>query len=290
MSIEVTALNYYPIKSCAGTAANELEVTETGFRYDRDWMVIDRNDAFMSQRKNPEMALIKPYIDGDNLHVKAPSMEELTVPIEVESGEVELCTVHKKNVFAQPVSSEANEWFSEYFKMAGARLVHVRSDFPRPITDRYRKPKATNKVGFADSFAFLLTSEVSLASLNLHLDEAIPMNRFRPNIVVNGPGLEPYDEDFWREVKIGGMRAFVVRACARCAVPDTEQTTGQRPDRPVTAALKESRHGFDSTDPDLPQGNFFGQNLNHILEPGLTIKVNDAVTVLRRSGERNIAP
>lgn len=297
MSIEVSGLSYYPIKSCAGISTDSLEVTETGFEYDRNWMVVDSYGNFMSQRKNPEMALIEPRILDSTLSVTAPHMEEFSFPINWFAGiePVVDVTVHKKPVKARSEGDEAAEWFSEFLK-TDAKLVTLVPGLPRQITDRYHKDNGSNQVGFADSFPFLMTSEASLAELNAHLTEPVAMNRFRPNIVVSGSDLEAYDEDFWREIRIGHMRAFVVRACDRCPVPDTNQTTGLRPDRPVTAALRETRHGTDPSDPKNPQGNFFGQNLNHVydskhpyyvFDEERIIELGDEIVIINRSDERN---
>lgn len=287
MSVEVSGINYYPIKSCAGTEANELEVTNTGFMHDRGWMVAGVDGVFMSQRKNPEMALISPVVVGDTLEVSAPAMDKLVLPIKSKTWGMEVVTVHKKPVSAESAGHEAASWFSEYLR-ADVHLVRANQDLPRFITDRYRQDGSANRVAFADSFAFLLTNEASLDELNTGLEVPVPMNRFRPNIVVRGAELGPFEEDYWREIRIGSMRAFVVRACARCAVPDTDQATGLRPNRPVTAALSATRHGVDMTDPEeMPKGNFFGQNLNHAYEAGQTIKVGDEVVVLDRSEKPN---
>lgn len=289
MSIEVSSLHYYPIKSCGGIEARVIEVVETGFKHDREWMLVDANNKFMSQRSHKEMALIQPFIEDGQLRVSAPDMEDLSVPINSATDESITAILHKLPVDGQIVSAESTEWFSDFFH-ADVRLVHSPPETPRQINYRYHKNDGTNRVGFADSFAFLLTSTVALDQLNTNLEESVPMNRFRPNIVVSDPdnNLEAYGEDYWREIKIGKLRAFVVRGCDRCPIPDTDQRTGERPDRPVTAALKQTRHGADATHPDQKEGNFFGQNLNHVFEPGQIIKVGDQVEILKRSTERNI--
>ena len=288
MSIEVTGLNYYPVKSCAGISAQELDVTETGFLYDREWMVVDGEGTFMSQRQNPEMVLIRPEIEVGWLKFEAPGMEDLAVPVYPPDNENLETKVHKASVGAISYGKDASDWLSEYLKTE-ARLVKTNPDQPREIIERYQREGASNCVGFADGFAFLLASEVSLEELNAHLPEPVPMNRFRPNIVIKGEDLEAYEEDYWPEVRIGNMWSFVVRASARCPIPDTDQSTGIRPeDRPVTAALRATRHGLDTTNLNQGRGNFFGQNLNHVFQEGITIKVGDEVEPLGVTTKRNI--
>ena len=111
------------------------------------------------------------------------------------------------------------------------------------------------------------------------------MNRFRPNIVVDGDGLAAYDEDHWIEVRIGAMTAFVVKACDRCAIPDVDQDTAST-GKAVRRALT-TRRGVNAHD-ETNTGVFFAQNLNHVPTPGLTIRVGDPVEVISRSAEPNV--
>jgi uncharacterized protein YcbX len=118
------------------------------------------------------------------------------------------------------------------------------------------------------------------------------MDRFRPNIVIDGTDLAPFEEDYWRELRIGDMEAFVVGACGRCPIPDTDQSTGYREVGmgEVTRILKSYRSGTDLVSPRLSKGHFFGQNVLHAVgfNPGDVIRVGDHVTVTQRASTRNI--
>jgi len=131
----------------------------------------------------------------------------------------------------------------------------------------------------------LLASEPSLASLHSHLDEPVPMNRFRPNIVVDGDDLPPYDEDHWTEIRIGTLAAYVVKGCDRCSIPDTDQRTAAV-GKAVRLALR-TRRGVNAHDP-TNKGVFFAQNLNHVYAPGTVIRLGDAVRVITRSATPNV--
>jgi uncharacterized protein len=131
----------------------------------------------------------------------------------------------------------------------------------------------------------LLASEPSLAQLNQELEEPVPMDRFRPNIVIDGPGLAPYAEDSWTRLQIGAMTDSVVKACDRCSIPDTDQRTGVV-GKAVRRALR-TRKGTNAHD-DSNTGVFFAQNLNHVHTPGLTIRLGDEVDVLARSLRPNV--
>ena len=156
---------------------------------------------------------------------------------------------------------------------------------PRGSSPPATSPAASNQVGFADGHSMLLAAEPSLARLNTEMDEPVPMNRFRPNVVVDGPALEPYDEDFWTEVQIGAMAAFVVKACDRCAIPDVDQDTAVT-GKAVRRALT-TRKGVNAHD-DANTGVFFAQNLAHAYAGGLTISVGDPVRIVGRSAKPNV--
>jgi uncharacterized protein YcbX len=105
----------------------------------------------------------------------------------------------------------------------------MSGDTVRPADPEYAP--AGTRVSFADGFPFLLISEESLADLNRRLADPLPMNRFRPNLVV--AGAEPYAEDGWDRIEIGGVRLRMVKPCARCVVTTTDQTTAQRGKEPL---------------------------------------------------------
>jgi uncharacterized protein len=290
-AIAVTGLNTYPVKSCAGVALEKSRVTPTGLELDRDFMVVDDDSDFVSQRKVPELALVVPMIGEASLTLSAPGMEDIDVPLQIERDDDRLvtATVHDKPVAGQIVREDLNEWFTEflprYKQNRRFRLLQVRDDVPRYIKERYRRPGASNQVGFADGSSMLLASEPSLAQLNTQMDAPVPMNRFRPNIVVDGEGLAAYDEDRWTQVRIGVLMAFVVKASDRCVTTDVDQQTAVT-GKAVRRALR-TRKGVNAYD-ETNTGVFFAQNLNHVYTPGVTISVGDSLEVLERRVEANV--
>jgi len=193
--ITVTGLHAYPVKSCAGVDLQQARVTPRGLEFDRDFMVVDDENDFVSQRKVPELALVVPTIGDGAITLTAPGMEAVQVPLELEAdaGALITATVHRRPMTGQVVREDLNDWFTTflppYKDNRRFRLLRVREDVPTYIKDRYQKAGASNLVGFADGSAMLLASEPSLAQLNMQLDEPVPMNRFRPNIVVDGADL-----------------------------------------------------------------------------------------------------
>jgi uncharacterized protein YcbX len=287
----VTGLFTYPVKSCAGIELSEAVVTVRGLELDRDFMVIDDAADFVSQRKVPELALVVPTIGERAITLAAPGMEPIELPLASEPddpGIVET-TVHGRAVSAQLIGEELDEWFTtflpRYRDNRRFRVVRVRDAAPRYIKERYHLAGASNQVGFADGNSMLLASEPSLAQLNREMAQPVPMNRFRPNIVIDGPGLAPYAEDSWTRLQVGAMTAFVVKASDRCSIPDTDQRTAAV-GKAVRRALR-TRKGANAHD-DSNTGVFFAQNLNHIHTPGLTIRLGDEVQVLAHSLRPNV--
>ena len=287
----VTALVTYPVKSCAGVALSEATVTVRGMELDRDFMVIDDAADFVSQRKVPQLAMVVPTIGERAITLAAPGMKPIELPLASEPDDRTIvdATVHGRPVTGRLVGEELDEWFTTflppYRDNRRFRVLRVRDDAPRYIKERYRLAGASNQVGFADGNSMLLASEASLAQLNRLLAEPVPMSRFRPNIVIDGPGLAPYAEDSWQRLQIGAMTAFVVKACDRCSVPDTDQRTAVV-GKAVRRALR-TRKGKNAHD-ESNTGVFFAQNLNHVHTPGLTVRLGDEVHVLARSLRPNV--
>ncbi len=290
-AITVTALNTYPVKSCHGVPLSQARVSPRGLEHDRDYMIVGDDGAFLSQRQIPEMALIVPTIGERAITLDAPGMPPIEVPLQLErdDGRRVAATVHGKPVIGQVVAEELDEWFTTflppYRDHRRFRLLRVCEDEPRYVSEGYRQSGATNQVGFADGHAILLASEPSLAQLNTEMDTPVPMSRFRPNIVIDGPALPAYDEDYWTQVRIGEMSAFIVKACDRCAIPDVDQETAVT-GKAVRRALVSRRgaNAYDATN----TGVFFAQNVVHIWTPGLVVRVGDVVDVMHRAAQPNV--
>ncbi|MEK7152590.1 MAG: MOSC N-terminal beta barrel domain-containing protein [Patescibacteria group bacterium] len=281
-NVEVTGLSYYPIKSCGAVEADQVAFSEFGIEHDREWILVGSKGQFLSQRTHPELALVQTRLENGSLVATALGMGELAISLERDPAAEEVpVMLWKKPGTGTNEGAEASSYFSEYLGR-DAHLLRVQQ--PRQVRPECRVDGASERTGFADGFPILLASTASLGELNEHLGQPITVDRFRPNIIVEGA--PAYDEDYWREVRIGGLRAFVVRACARCPVPNVDQRVGELPkERPVTEALRATRQGIDPIGGE--KGEFFGQNIVHVFEPGVTVRVGDTVSVVERASERN---
>lgn len=287
--IYIEELNIYPVKSCAPISGDSFGITEKGFAYDREWVITRPNGTFISQRTNPELALIQTNIQDDRLVLKAPIVGELAIPLARKSSEETQIEIFKKAGTGTDEGNVVANYLSDYI---GKPVRLFRNQQPRLIKEECRKEDATTAVGFADGFQVLLASTESLKELNKHSDQEIDMARFRANMIVSGE-LEAYDEDYWRKLTIAKNVGFqVVRACARCPMPNINQATAEFPkpaERFVSAALKESRTGIDPLNGGYEI--FFGQNLSPDLDSiGKTISVGDRVYIDVADESRNFLP
>lgn len=224
----VSRLFVYPVKSLGGTELGVAEVEARGFRHDRRWMLVDGDGVFLSQRRYPRMALASARVEGDLLVVQAPGMPALKSPRSPENASITNVSVWGDAVEAVACGDEADRWFEKFLGVA-CRLVYMPDDVERAVDPGYAR--VGDQVGFADAFPFLFLSEASLDDLNARLDEPLPMNRFRPSIVIDGCG--PYDEDRWLGVRLGGIRFRAVKPCARCAITTVDQATGEKGKEPL---------------------------------------------------------
>jgi len=262
----LSQLYVYPIKSCGGIALESAAVSATGLRYDRRWMLVDEAGGFLSQRRLPRMALISVRFGPEHLIVGAPGMPDLEVPLHPETGDlVDVCVWGDAGRGA-PIGDEADRWFGEFLGFP-CRLIYKPDDDVRLVDSLYAEDG--DQVGFADGFSFLLISEASLDDLNGRLEEPVPMDRFRPNLVVRG--CEPYAEDRWSLVRVGDVSFRVAEPCPRCAITTVDQKTGSRGKEPLRTLATYRRSGGEV---------FFGRNLIHASLG--TVRVGDPVEVAPR--------
>lgn len=240
----------YPIKSLAGIPLNQSVVTKTGLKYDRKWMLVDKQQQFLSQRSLPKMALIKTHITGQQLIISAPNHPDLSLPLTApEVTETVGVTVWHDQCTALPVSKIADQWFSDFLQIH-CQLVYQPDNNIRTVDQNYAQPH--DQTSFSDGFPFLLVSEASLALLNQQMDLSLSMQRFRPNLIITD--CASYAEDSWRKISIGDISFRLPKPCSRCSVPQIDPDTalsGKEPLRTLARTRKWNNHVY------------FGQNAIH---------------------------
>jgi uncharacterized protein YcbX len=255
--MRVAELSIYPIKSCRGMRLEAAVVEPWGFSGDRRWMFVDRDGVFVSQRENSTLAVVVPL----------PTAAGLSITWEGRTYDVPTPGSHAPRVMVQVWRSQLEARIAAEFP-GGLRLVHMHDPTLRQVNLDYGRPE--DRVSFADGYPMLLIGAASLDELNGRLTEKLPMNRFRPNIVVEGSA--PYAEDGWRVVRIGEITFRVAKPCARCVVTTVDQATGRRGDE-RTEPLRTL-----ATYRRSPLGVLFGQNL--IPDGKGRIRLGDKVEVL----------
>ncbi|MER8223760.1 MOSC N-terminal beta barrel domain-containing protein [Streptomyces sp. NPDC094143] len=267
------AIHVHPVKAVRGLAPREAAVEPWGLAGDRRWLLVDDVGKAVTQRQQPRLALAAAELLPDGgVRVSAPGREPLTVPVPRPIGTVPV-QIFRDKVDAVPAGDEAaHAWWSGYLGI-GVRLAYL--DDPatrRPVDPRYARPGET--VSFADGFPLLLTTTASLDALNTliaqgdHADEGpLPMDRFRPNVVV--AGTDAWAEDHWSRLAVGEVTFRVAKPCGRCVVTTTDQGTSQRGREPLHSLGRHRR---------LEGKLVFGQNLVPLSRG--TIRVGDPVTIL----------
>ena len=269
----ISALSIYPVKSCRGIALSSATLGYAGLESagvgDREWMVVDADTGiFLTQRQAPRMALIAPTLQPDALRVAAPGMPDLNLPIDTSTlSETDIeVTVWNHVCRAFDAGDAAAGWFS---KCLGRRLRLVRFDpAHRRLSNREWTGDVEASNRFSDGYPILLISRASLADLNERLveagREALPMARFRPNIVIDG--VEPYDEDHFDHLHAPGIKLKPVKPCPRCPIPSIDQATAEFGADPLDILAQyraDQRAG----------GVVFGQNVVVLEGAGAVIRV-----------------
>ena len=290
--MKVSQINIYPVKSLKGISLESSVVEKRGLRFDRRWMLADRNGYFFTQRELPQMATIRITSNVDGMIAAAPGAEELRIPAYPEVRLRQHVTIWQSEVEAHVYDRHVNEWFSEVLKRE-CRLVLMPETTERHVSEQF--DSGEDIVSFADGYPLLLIGEGSLEELNrrIHLSNGaeagkapafqIPMNRFRPSLVVKGS--EPFAEDEWAKIRVGDAIFRVVKPCGRCVITTTDQEKGEVVGKEPLKTLATFRKAADVRPVGYEQ---FGHGPNSVLfgenlipdNPGVTVNIGDEVEVL----------
>lgn len=290
--MHINEINIYPIKSLKGISLDSAVVEERGLQYDRRWMLVTPDGMFFTQREFPQMASIAVGLESGGLRVESEKTGSMLVPFEPDKGERKQVTIWLSVCEGLIYNGEVSEWFSDAIG-TDCRLVYMPDHSRRNINPRF----ITNDeiVSFADGYPLMLLGEASLADLNSRMAEAeekagrlpefqpLPMNRFRPNIVVSGS--DAFAEDNWQNVRIGEAVFRSTKPCARCVITTVDQSKGEFTGKEPLRTLASFRMAKNIM-PDRyasfgcePNDVLFGQNLV-VEKPGSVIQVGDEIEIL----------
>ncbi|MBE9610078.1 MOSC domain-containing protein [Chitinilyticum piscinae] len=263
--MRLSALYHYPLKSGRGQATAATTVSPQGLALDRQWMVGTADGQFLSARSCPELLLIDAQADAQQITLTAPGLP----PVSVRNGEFSEqvdCEVWGTRFSGWRGAEHGDRWLSRYLQRdvqlywAGAapqRRVKHTSDVP---------------LGFADGYPLLIIGQGSLNALNDTIGRKLPMQRFRPNLVIAGS--DPYAEDRWKRIRIGEIDIELVKPCERCIMTTLDPMTAHPdPEQQPLRALSKLRRG--------EKGVIFGMNAiargHGMLQAGMAVDILEYV-------------
>ncbi|MET9732130.1 MOSC N-terminal beta barrel domain-containing protein [Streptomyces sp. NPDC006458] len=268
---ELQSIHVHPVKALRGENPREAVVEPWGLAGDRRWVLIDDGGKVVTQRQQPRLALAAAGLVPGGVVLSAPGLQPLTVavPEPVDMVTLEIFGFKVEGVLAD---KDAHAWCSDFLGVP-TRLAYMHAPATsRPVDPGYALPG--EYVSFADGYPLLIVSASSLESLNsliaqgAHAAEGpLPMNRFRPNLVVTGT--EPWAEDDWSRIAVGDVVFRVPKMCGRCVVTTTDQSTAARGKEPLHTLGRHRRFAGSLV---------FGQNLVPLTRG--TVRVGDPVRIL----------
>ncbi len=266
---QVTGLWIYPVKSCRGISVEEMQIGPTGPVHDREWMIVDENNRFMTLRTNSKLAEIKTSLQGPFLHLYL-NTNKILINTQEESEQIETVTVWKDSFSAGVSGKDINEALSDFLSQS-VKLVRYQKQSFRDLGAA--GTNAVRETMFADSRPVLLTSEDSLKELNTHLNAQglapSVIERFRSNIIISG--LPAYAEDKFEKIKAGEITLQNPRLCTRCVVITQDAETGKVVSKETLKTLADTHKAEGSK---VAFGvNLTPQNLG-------TIRLGDPVQIL----------
>ncbi len=278
----VTGLIFYPVKSMRGIALERAVLTKHGLRGDRRWMVVRESGRFVTQRDLPRLALVHTSQSDSGVKLSMDGRGSLTVPFEHSGGTQIRTKVWKDHCETIDEGEEVSKWLTSALESSEVlRLVRMAPGFVRPQSQPENLGKQTSTF-FADAAPFLVANEASLAALNRELESrelsTVPMNRFRPNIVIRG--LEPFAEHRVSELSSKGCALKLCHPCQRCVVTTIDQDSAvKNPDWQPYKTLRDI-----NPMPGNERAPAFGQNAILHMGEGTQIRLGDSVFATERSG------
>lgn len=262
--VTLSTLTYFPIKACRGFDVLASNVQRMGLEYDRRMMVVTPDGGFLTQREYPRLALVTPTLKNEAVTLSAPNVESIRFAVQSSGTPMSVDIWSSSGVDAIDQGDDAAAWLSDWLGVS-VRLVHMADGFKRRLNPNYAI-HADDHTGFADGYPILILSEESLQDLNSRLDSAVPMNRFRPNLVVKG--CEPFAEDTWKRIRIGDVEMAIVKPCPRCVVTTIDKETLAKNKEPLKTLSGYRNHEL---------GAIFGMNTIPLnegkIETGMKVEI-----------------
>ncbi|MGE6776267.1 MOSC domain-containing protein [Vreelandella titanicae] len=280
--MQITQLNIYPVKSLKGISVTQSELQEHGLAWDRRWMLVDAQQRFVTQRQLPALATVEVALTDEHLVLSHPNVEPMSVPLAEPEGNLRLVSVWNDHCKALPESDEVSRWLVAALgeQVQGFSMVRFATEFTRAVEEDFLDGGAAHTY-FSDGYPFLVATTGSLDALNQALvaggHAPVPMNRFRPNIVVESD--EAWAEDRWATLtqQNDTFQLALRKPCKRCKITTIDQHTAAvpAPAEPLKTLIELN------TQPNL-KGAHFGQNATLLEGAGSVIRVGDRLAAATR--------
>ena len=259
--MNVTQIILYPIKSCGGVTLDRAHIgprgLEAGAIGDRRWIVSDDAGQMITQRQNENLARVRIALAGDALRVSGDRLEPVMVD-PAETGDERMSVVlHGREVVGHRTAKSADAWFSRFLGQP-ARLIYQTDEDQRLCDPDFAVAPGEDKVGFADAFPYLISTRATLDRVNGLLAEPVPMDRFRPNIVIGGTG--PDAEYGWKRLAAGEAEFSIVKPCTRCVMTTIDQERGIKTGKEPLATLGRAYFLSAGFGDAAVKGAIFGEN------------------------------
>ena len=269
----IAALYCYPLKSARGLPLQTARLAATGLEHDREWLIVDAQQRFVTQREQPRLATLQVTLSGDDrLHLLAPGQPPLQLPQQF-TGAACRVQIWRDECVAIDAGEVAARWLADWLG-EGHRLVRFDRAHARLSNHEWTGGIDAPNL-FSDGYPLLLLSQASLDDLAVRAGRRFPVERFRPNILLDG--VPAYAEDGIDELRVGEVRLRVVKPCTRCVITTTDQLTGERDGDEPLRTLRSYRH-----DARL-QGVLFAQNAVVLDGVGASLHVGQAVRLTARA-------
>ena len=262
---KIASLHIYPIKGARGISLDQSRVEATGLAFDRRWMIVDQQGMFVSQRSHPQLTQLQVQVSEDCLVLSDIETQSSTsISLKDSRDQTTQVTIWDDTFEATLMQNEVNQWLSDFLHQDVA-MVAMPQHHPR--SKKLLIPPYESPVSFADGYPILICGTASLDLLNSKLECTVPMDRFRPNIVLETS--KPHVEDTWSEITLGTSKLKLIKPCPRCEVITINQDTGNRLKEPLKTLATYRR-----------EGNRVNFGMNTIVLNQGTIKVGDRVGLL----------
>jgi uncharacterized protein len=270
MSAVLAGLFIHPIKSAAGFACNQAVLGPHGLQHDREWMIVEAaTGRGITQREDSRLALLGTAIEGSHLRLWNPAGAGPVLDLQHE-GEVREVTVWGAQCAAFDAGDDAAAFLSDWLEKP-LRLVRFDARRARLSNQDWTQGREVSTL-FSDGYPMLVLSQASVADLAARVGQDLPVQRFRPNLLLGG--VPAYAEDEAAGLQIGDVRVNLTKACTRCVMTTIDQQRGERMGDEPLRTLKSYR--FDKA----LRGVIFGRNAYAVAGEGTTLTRGMTVTLL----------